>query len=258
MLFMEVYMGIVERIRISASEKGLTVAKVEKLLKFGNSTIRKWDKNSPSLDKVIAAANLLEKPLGWLATGEYDRSEDTYSDFLIQYEKLSDTDKRKIEYFMEISLSDSKYISGPSLQEPILMMETSSGYPGGQKELAVLGYAEDESPLEGLSTPIGYTLAPANADYVLIARGDSMAPVIHDGEYIYVKNCGCLSPGDIGVFYVGGRLRCMTYRPSPSQLVLQPLAPGLPPLSFPSPVTEGCKIQGKVLLTRKQAERLPE
>ena len=47
-------MSLVDRIKAAASEKGLTLAGIEKTLGFGNSTIRKWDKNSPSLDKVVA------------------------------------------------------------------------------------------------------------------------------------------------------------------------------------------------------------
>jgi len=251
-------MGIVERMRVSASEKGLTLAKIEKILGFGNSTIRKWDQNSPSLDKVIAAADLLDKPLDWLATGKCSRTGGASSDFLIQYEKLSDVDKKKIGYFIEISLMHPIGLNSPAYENPSLMMETpSGGYAGREKSLAILGYVADERPPEGLSIPIGYVSAPADADYVLIARGHGMEPVIHDGEYIYVRNCDSLSSGDIGIFYVNGELKCMACIQAQSRLVLQPLNPGLPPLDFPSPGAHGCKIQGKVLLTREQAERLP-
>lgn len=99
-------MSIVERVKNSATEKGLTLTKIERILGFGNSTIRKWDQNSPSLDKVIATANLLDKPLSWLATGNYDKIPFD-SEFMLQYDKLSDSDKTKIKNFMEICLMDA-------------------------------------------------------------------------------------------------------------------------------------------------------
>ena len=96
-------MGIVERVKISAAEKGLTLAKIERTLGFGNSTIRKWDQNSPSLDKVIATANLLNKSLSWLATGNYENASGD-SEFICLYEKLSELEKEK---------ADAIYACGP-------------------------------------------------------------------------------------------------------------------------------------------------
>ena len=101
-------MSLVDRIKAAASEKGLTLAGIEKTLGFGNSTIRKWDKNSPSLDKVIATANLLNVSVSWLAPGIPDDSiEIKYSTFLNKYEKLDASDKIKIDHFMEICLLSS-------------------------------------------------------------------------------------------------------------------------------------------------------
>ena len=40
-------MSLVDRIKAAASEKGLTLAGIEKTLGFGNSTIRKWIRTPP-------------------------------------------------------------------------------------------------------------------------------------------------------------------------------------------------------------------
>lgn len=101
-------MSLVKRIKAAANEKGMTLASIEKSLGFGNSTIRKWDKNSPSLDKVVATANLLDVSVSWLATGiSEDTTETQYSDFLYKYEKLDDSDKTKVNHFIEICLLGS-------------------------------------------------------------------------------------------------------------------------------------------------------
>ena len=61
-------MSIVDRIKDAASRNGLTIPQIERELGFGNRTIYRWDKNSPSMDKVILVANLLNVSLSWLAT----------------------------------------------------------------------------------------------------------------------------------------------------------------------------------------------
>ena len=59
-------MSLVERIRTVAEKNELTLAKVERDLGFGNGTIRKWDSNSPSVDKVSAVANYLNVSVDYL------------------------------------------------------------------------------------------------------------------------------------------------------------------------------------------------
>ena len=63
-------MGIVSRIRACANGKGLKIAEIERMCGFGENTLRRWDTNSPSLDKVIKVANLLDTSIDYLATGE--------------------------------------------------------------------------------------------------------------------------------------------------------------------------------------------
>lgn len=59
-------MEISERIRILAKNKGLTIAKLEKKLVFGNGTIRNWDKNSPSIEKVTKVADFFKVSTDYL------------------------------------------------------------------------------------------------------------------------------------------------------------------------------------------------
>ncbi len=51
--------GIVERIGAICKEKGTTLIGLERELGFGRGTIRNWDKNRPSFDKIIKVANKL-------------------------------------------------------------------------------------------------------------------------------------------------------------------------------------------------------
>lgn len=57
-------MNILERI---AAKTELKPAQIEKRLGFGNGTMGRWDKSSPSFDKVIAVADLIDVSVDYLA-----------------------------------------------------------------------------------------------------------------------------------------------------------------------------------------------
>lgn len=50
---------MVQQIRKKAEEKGIDIAKVERAAGIGRSTIHRWDRVSPSIDKVIRVARVL-------------------------------------------------------------------------------------------------------------------------------------------------------------------------------------------------------
>jgi transcriptional regulator with XRE-family HTH domain len=49
--------GVIARIKDLCANKDSSLAKLERELAFGNGTIRNWDKNSPSVDKLQKVAN---------------------------------------------------------------------------------------------------------------------------------------------------------------------------------------------------------
>jgi transcriptional regulator with XRE-family HTH domain len=63
-------MGIVSRISKCARDKGFTLAEIERACNFGANTIYRWDKNSPSLEKVLSVADLIGVSVDYLATGK--------------------------------------------------------------------------------------------------------------------------------------------------------------------------------------------
>ena len=258
-------MSIVERIKETISQKGLSMRELEKELGFGRAAIYKWDKNSPSVDKIIAVSNFLHVPLSWLATGDSENTSDNMIDtatlnFINKYRKLSDLDKTKIDYFMELSLLDvpSKGISY-NIEETIsnvsVVHEAATTYEAQAKKIAVLGYVAAGEPIEGISIPLGYISTPVSADYALIAKGHSMEPVIQDGEYIFVRNCDSLNIGDIGIFYIDGDVTCKQYSQDTSTVILKSLNPAFKPFKYSSNEQHDFKIQGKGILTKDQKHR---
>ena len=62
---------MVERIRELCEEQGKTLFPLEKECGFGNGTINKWDKNSPSVPRAWAVAKALNTTVSYLI-GETD------------------------------------------------------------------------------------------------------------------------------------------------------------------------------------------
>ena len=55
--------SIYEKVRTACSEADISVYALEKELKFPRSSICKWSKNTPGVDKMKAVAERLAKPI---------------------------------------------------------------------------------------------------------------------------------------------------------------------------------------------------
>lgn len=52
---------------------------------------------------------------------------------------------------------------------------------------------------------------PGGTDYILRIAGDSMEPIYHDGDYVYVNSCETVSFGDVGIFVAEGSVYMKEY-----------------------------------------------
>lgn len=57
---------LLERIRTLAKEQGMSISKLEDSLGFGNGTISRWDKSSPSIEKLQAVGKALNVSIAFL------------------------------------------------------------------------------------------------------------------------------------------------------------------------------------------------
>lgn len=71
---------MVERICNLIKDKGMSINSVEKSLGFGNGAIKRFDTNSPSIDKIIKLSNFLNTSVEYILFG-------TDSKILTQNEK---------------------------------------------------------------------------------------------------------------------------------------------------------------------------
>ena len=60
-------MGIVDRIKVLCAMKKMSISDLEEQLEFSKGSIYKWDKSSPSFEKVIKVANYFNVTLDYMA-----------------------------------------------------------------------------------------------------------------------------------------------------------------------------------------------
>ncbi|MBQ2174501.1 MAG: helix-turn-helix transcriptional regulator [Alphaproteobacteria bacterium] len=100
-----------ERIKELCKQKGVTIAKLESELGFGNASIKKWERiSSPSVDKIIKVASYFGVTVDYLL-GRTDikssASEILQDDDIISFQrarqKMPEKDKNKMMQMLKIS-----------------------------------------------------------------------------------------------------------------------------------------------------------
>lgn len=94
-------MSIKDVIKQLAKESGTNMTKLEQELGFGNGTILKWDKASPSIDKLQAVADYFNVSIDYL-TG---RTNEDYFKFIDSKTDLDEL-RKQVQYYIELDKND--------------------------------------------------------------------------------------------------------------------------------------------------------
>ena len=231
-------MSLLNRIKTLAHKQGLTLRDIEIQLNLGTRSMQRWDKNSPSANKVLDVANLLHTSVDYLLTGNIlnQKYSETYVDNGIS---------SRYEYTKENSNVNK-------INEP----KFSYTY---EKYVPVLGKVAAGIPITLVEEYMDQTAAPSSdVDFATIANGESMEPVIHDGEHIFIKSMQSLDNGDIGVFDIDGETTCkrFKYYLNTKNVILSSFNSAFKPLKYPlKNYQDTFRIIGKVILTNDQEDR---
>jgi transcriptional regulator with XRE-family HTH domain len=90
-------MTIVERIKNLAKTKGQTLTSIERELGFSKSSIRKWEIQSPSVDKIIKVSNYLQVSIDYLITGKSSELTEQELELLRKWNELDATEQEVIQ-----------------------------------------------------------------------------------------------------------------------------------------------------------------
>lgn len=206
---------MVTKIRELGNLQGKSIFAIEKECGFGNGTINKWDKNSPSIDRVMKVANILgcsiaelieEQELprhvsGTTGAGKSRaviRLSTDAQKVADRYSKLDTYGKAAVQAVMG---EEEARIKEQAKLDLILTKPEPKIIPLYLVPAAA-GYA---SPIYG-SDYENYELTPEDPQGAMFAvkiQGDSMEPHFTDGSIAFC-NKDPIADGDIGIFCLDG------------------------------------------------------
>ncbi len=88
-------------------ENNLSLTGLERELGFGKSTVRKWDKNAPSIDKVLLVADYFDVTMDYLIGRTPVRTEvvapdNDEAEFLETYQRAKKSDKSSVKAALKL------------------------------------------------------------------------------------------------------------------------------------------------------------
>ncbi|PLA90511.1 helix-turn-helix domain-containing protein [Ligilactobacillus salivarius] len=106
-------MNLRDRIKELSSQRKVSVAELERALGFGNGSISKWNKQSPSTEKLMKVANYFDVSLDYLVgrnNDKYDLSPQEKIDIGIEAEKMMKglNDESSINFYGEPMSDEDK------------------------------------------------------------------------------------------------------------------------------------------------------
>lgn len=222
-------MDIVDRIRQLANLKKVSLTKIEKALGFGNGTIGKWTKQSPSCEKIKLVADYLSTSTDYLIYGGGSTLQEDEIQLLDNFRLLDDNYKNRIleraETLKEISQLESNLkkleleaakkeklkpkpkavplpTPAPEPTDDINDEEDEDGYiyldfpdlpvSAGTGVYLHDDYAEQIKVVADEET--------VRANYALRVAGDSMEPRFYDGDIVLVETQPSVEIGEVGIF----------------------------------------------------------
>ena len=232
-----------ERLRAGRSQSAAA-----KLLECTPQAISNWERGYTRIDCVS-----LFRLLRWYGTdvyefirrcglaGEDEEAQETEEDALLRlFRAMEQQDRTRLLRIAAVLAPEEE--AAPEKETvviPLYRFLAAAGVPSPQP-------GEDYDELEAD--------ASLGADFAARIAGDSMEPVIHDGEIIYCRRTVALQDGDVGLFYAGDGMVCKQFcRDSEGGICLLSVnrARSDADLYFSASSTMGLVCYGKVLLPHR-------
>lgn len=247
-------MGIVERIQLLCKENNTTIKALERDLGLSSASVRHWNNSHPSCEKVLRVSDFFGVTLDWIVTGNDPGIEKYLSphelSLVYSYSNLDDVFRKKIDYFIELA----------SIKESAITYRDSSiNYDKTDdlvREIPVIGYVAAGSPILALENNLSF-IAPINplVSYALFVKGNSMDPIILNGEIIQVIPQCQLENGEIGIIKIGEEVTCKKFYMLQDRIELRSFNGDFPPLKYSLDSSTEFQIIGKVVLNEAQLHR---
>ena len=177
-------------------EKNMTLEQVGNLVGVGKSTVRKWENGmieNMGRDKIVALSKALDiSPLDILGV----EKETTTSSITTIYNQLVPPRQEIVYNFAEKQLEEQQketILDFPKKEK--IPTVHNSACAANPSELAYCDTVVEEEEFERV---------PSNADFAVPIVGDSMEPVIRNGQFVFVKEQPDVEDGEIAIVELDG------------------------------------------------------
>lgn len=245
-----------ERLKELRLNKDMSQAEIAKLLGISRGQISKIESdasNNITVSTLASYMNFFSVSADYIVTGEntVNYFSDEEKKLILSYRKLSKNSKQKILNFIEISTIP---IALSSMTNVPMLEDTSAEYTVSKKySVPALGKVAAGAPIEAIENILTFieTDLP-NVQFALYAKGDSMEPVIMNGDIILVHKTPVLENGEIGVFKINDDVTCKIYHSHQDRIELHSINTNYSPLIYLKNSSNEFQIIGKVILTDEQ------
>ena len=182
-----------QRIYESRKRRGLTLRELSELLgshglAIQRTGLQRWESGQsiPNAYQLLALCHALgiEDILAYFA----------------ECPELNDEGMRKLADYKADLVATGRYRPQPKavgskivyIEKPVSNLPASAG----------VGEFLDENSFEMVRFPAA--TVPEDAEFGIRVSGDSMEPVYHDGQIVWVQSCSALTPGEVGIMMYDG------------------------------------------------------
>lgn len=197
-----------KNLRIS---EGMTQKTLAGLVQTTEAQISRWENNekSPSLEKIMLLISSLNISANELlqCSDSLTREE---SSLLHSFRRLNNHGKKVVSAICDLEAS---YSAQETRQGEIISLVNHKEPNRYIPIFFTPAAAGSSAPLEDVEHEMLLvdTSVPCEADYALKIQGDSMFPLINDGDVVFVKKTSDIPNGGVGIFSVDGAYYCKHY-----------------------------------------------
>ena len=190
------------RIQQARKDRGWSLVQMAEQLKpygidLGKTALSKWE-NGDSLPNVYQ----------FLAVCRALGMDDRLSSYCADYQpELNEEGRRLVAQYRRDLVCSGNYRPAPKTAALIRFREVPVAYIPAAAGTG--NFLDDADLFEKVSFP--EDSVPKGADLGIRISGDSMEPVYHDGQIVFVQKCSALNPGEVGIFDYDGKAYIKQY-----------------------------------------------
>lgn len=197
-------MNIGSKIKQRRQEMSISVGELSQKLNVSRTTIYRYEKGEISkmptetLEKIARILNTTPAYfMGW------NDSPEVKSNILSIYNQLEQPRQEKVVDFAQEQLDEqNNKVTTPTIDTIDEDIEYITDYVEGLVAAGHGAYQEDNLHME---VSLLADEVPDNYDTIAKVAGDSMEPLIHDNDLLFIEVTSQVDPNDIGIFQVNGK-----------------------------------------------------